>query len=604
MKKLLLIAFVISFSWSIDAQMVLEFNTKLATDSTITLPLNGTVDVTVNWGDGNEENFNSTGDVNHTYDTSGIYTVTISGTLTWFGKDYWEPYANADKLVRVTSFGDLGLTSLTGAFRSAYNLVEAPDTLPSTVTSLAHTFRATSYFNDDISSWDVSNVTDMNSMFFDAMAFNQDIGGWDVSNVTDMHYMFYRAHVFNQDIGEWEVGNVTDMERMFVDTYDFNQDIGGWDVSNVTNMQYMFYIATSFDQDLGEWNVIKVTNMTHMFDGITLSTANYNSLLIGWAAKILEDDVEFDGGNSTYSPGDADIARQSIITTYNWTITDGGISNYPLLTTDSVENITHTAATSGGNITIDGGGDISARGVVWHTAPDPTIDTYTGITVDGDTTGSFISSLTSLVPGTVYYVRAYATNEYETGYGSTIEFTTLPKIELTISGSFTVDDKIYDGTTAAVIETNELALTGVTEGDTVELTDVVAEFSQVDVGTDLAVNIVSASLTGADTVKYALTLTGAPVTTADIISDVSGIDAKDFMRLTVYPNPFHDHLNLENVQDVTDVILIDITGRKVLNLKISEEISMDTSTLPGGIYFLNISYKNGTIQTEKIIKKQ
>jgi surface protein len=45
-------------------------------------------------------------------------------------------------------------------------------------------------FNDDISRWDVSNVTDMSSMFEDAYVFNQPIGGWNVSKVTNMNKMF------------------------------------------------------------------------------------------------------------------------------------------------------------------------------------------------------------------------------------------------------------------------------------------------------------------------------------------------------------------------------------------------------------------------------
>ena len=72
-----------------------------------------------------------------------------------------------------------------------------------------------SSFNQDISSWNVSNVTEMNVMFSDASSFNQDISSWNVSNVTNMRYMFSDASSFNQDIGSWNVSNVTDMSGMF-----------------------------------------------------------------------------------------------------------------------------------------------------------------------------------------------------------------------------------------------------------------------------------------------------------------------------------------------------------------------------------------------------
>jgi surface protein len=57
-----------------------------------------------------------------------------------------------------------------------------------------------SSFNDDISSWDVSQVTDMGGMFEDASSFNQDISSWDVSQVTSMYGMFMYASSFNQNL--------------------------------------------------------------------------------------------------------------------------------------------------------------------------------------------------------------------------------------------------------------------------------------------------------------------------------------------------------------------------------------------------------------------
>ena len=89
---------------------------------------------------------------------------------------------------------------------------------------------------DDVTTCDVSALTDLWAAFQAANAFNQDIGSWDVSSVTDMSYMFQCATAFDQDIGSWDVRNVTHMNSMFDGATAFNQDIGSWDVSSVTNM--------------------------------------------------------------------------------------------------------------------------------------------------------------------------------------------------------------------------------------------------------------------------------------------------------------------------------------------------------------------------------
>ena len=64
-------------------------------------------------------------------------------------------------------------------------------------------FGSKSSFNGDISGWDTSQVTTMESMFREASAFNQNIGKWDTSQVINMEQMFYRASAFNQDISGW-----------------------------------------------------------------------------------------------------------------------------------------------------------------------------------------------------------------------------------------------------------------------------------------------------------------------------------------------------------------------------------------------------------------
>lgn len=95
----------------------------------------------------------------------------------------------------------------------------------------------------------------------------------------------------------------------------------------------------------------------------------------------------------------------------------------PTVTTTTITSITSTTASGGGNVTADGGDSVTARGVCWSTSANPTTDDSK--TTNGSDTGVFTSSLTSLTPGTLYHVRAYATNSVSTSYGGDSSFTTL-----------------------------------------------------------------------------------------------------------------------------------------------------------------------------------
>ena len=102
------------------------------------------------------------------------------------------------------------------------------------------------------------------------------------------------------------------------------------------------------------------------------------------------------------------------------------------VTTKAMSEIMAFTAKCGGNVTDDGGSEVTARGVCWSTQPGPT--TANSKTIDGGGTGSFVSNLTNLLPGTKYYVRAYVTNSLTTIYGAPQEFTSRDgKASLTVS---------------------------------------------------------------------------------------------------------------------------------------------------------------------------
>jgi len=96
---------------------------------------------------------------------------------------------------------------------------------------------------------------------------------------------------------------------------------------------------------------------------------------------------------------------------------------FPAVTTSSVSSIGYGSATSGGNVTNDGGELDIVRGVCWSTTGSPTI-ADSKIT-SGTGSGTYICVVTGLTSNTTYYIRAFATNAAGTVYGDQNSFTTL-----------------------------------------------------------------------------------------------------------------------------------------------------------------------------------
>lgn len=92
----------------------------------------------------------------------------------------------------------------------------------------------------------------------------------------------------------------------------------------------------------------------------------------------------------------------------------------PTVTTAAITNVTGAAATSGGNVTDDGGATVIDRGICWDVVTAPTIDDVAQ--ASGTGVGSFVANLSGLTIGVTYYVRAYAANNVGTSYGSEFSF--------------------------------------------------------------------------------------------------------------------------------------------------------------------------------------
>ena len=254
-------------------------------EPTITLPLveSGNYDFVVNWGDGTTDTITTwnQAEVTHTYSAGGEYTVIISGTIEGWSSNY---SSDVTKLTSITNVGYIKLGNEASYFEGCTNL-----------TTISGTF-------------DLSGTTNFSNMFMNCSSLTnvQGIESWDVSGVTRMDGMFNGATLFNQDISGWDVSNITQMDGMFAYATAFNQDISPWNVSGI----------------LG--SATKAIGMVDfMFGKSTADFSYYDNILNEWSQLSLPNNVSFGMGDIKYTTLGA-TARQNMIDTYGWIISDGG----------------------------------------------------------------------------------------------------------------------------------------------------------------------------------------------------------------------------------------------------------------------------------------
>lgn len=146
-----------------------------------------------------------------------------------------------------------------------------------------------------------------------------------------------------------------------------------------------------------------------------------------------EDMTPIDNQASVYATGylSADVNGDGMVDTWDMTFVNNNAINMigkilpysdalPVLTTDSITDITIVSAVSRGSVLQQGGSQLTAQGVCWDTSPEPTIaDSHT---VEAGEPGFFESNITGLIPNTLYYARTYATNNEGTAYGNEMCF--------------------------------------------------------------------------------------------------------------------------------------------------------------------------------------
>ena len=312
-------------------------------DNEITIPTNPAFtnyNYSVDWGDGATDPA-VTGDITHTYATSGIYTISISGT---FPAIYFNNANDKLKIIEILQWGDIQWQSMEDAFhgcaRLNFDAIDSPDLTQ--VTSLKNMFARGELFNGIVNDWDVSTITDISGMFSDAEIFNRPLNKWDTSAITDMSNTFNDASLFNEPLDNWKTATVTNMEGMFYDADKFNQDINNWNVANVTNMANLFLSAGAFNQPLNNWNVSSVTNMSRMF-----ASTPFNQPINSWVVDNVTDmSSMFSSNNYNYPLDNWNVSNVTTIagmfasnTRFNQNINNWNVSN--------VTNMSNTFGSAG-----------------------------------------------------------------------------------------------------------------------------------------------------------------------------------------------------------------------------------------------------------------
>ena len=372
--------------------------------------------------------------------------------------------------------------------------------------------------------------------------------------------------------------------------------LGGTDAANYTLTQPS---GLSADITAKELTVTGASAENKVYDGTTDATIIDASL----DGVVSGDDVSLDNaGSGTFAQADVGVG---VIVTVSMTISGTDAGNYTLTQPSGL-----SADITAKELIVTGA---SAENKIYDGTTDATI---TGASLDGvisgdavnisDSSGTFAQSDigTSISVTPVIGLGGTDAANYTVTQPGDLTADISAK-ELSISGSFAVEDKEYDGTPTATLTDNQLALDGIIANDDVHLDTVVAEFASAETGSDITVNITNAELTGADANNYTVSLDGAPTTTATITTE-TGISDVNALSINVYPNPTSGQITIESeaIQNNAYVEIYNMEGVTVLSTRINAPgPTINLNTLPAGIYYLQIESEDN-VWIRKVVKEQ
>jgi surface protein len=192
----------------------------------------------------------------------------------------------------ISSWNVSGVSSMSYLFADAVRFIGNVSMWDvSNVYEFTFAFSGCSEFNGNLSSWNTASALYMDGMFSGAAKFRgEGLSYWDTSTVLYFDSMFKDAVSFISDLSSWDVSMVSSMNSMVgIFCRQCLHSIFSWLKLMLTFLFFQFDGAASFNSDISQWNVSSVMDASYMFFG----AASFNYSLCPWS-NILPSSVLLD----------------------------------------------------------------------------------------------------------------------------------------------------------------------------------------------------------------------------------------------------------------------------------------------------------------------
>ena len=212
---------------------------------------------------------------NNTTYTKGIYTYTYSTSSNGWSvvltdKSSTDPITEAPCI----TINDKPIKSMYNMFKqSAATTIDTSSFNTSNVHNMNGMFANSSATElIGLEKLDTSNVQNMSNMFYESAATSLNLNSFNTSIVTDMSNMFRYSKATSLDLSSFNTSKVTNMSNMFYGSAATSLNLNSFNTGKVTNMSNMFYNSKATSLDVSSFDTSNVTNMTSMFSGSEATT--------------------------------------------------------------------------------------------------------------------------------------------------------------------------------------------------------------------------------------------------------------------------------------------------------------------------------------------